>query len=78
VTDGQRVNSLLRRLYELQPGHEPCDSERQLTLLAIALCVACRGYGLSRKLALQGLAEAWDGSIDIPLVPIDPEDVVLQ
>jgi hypothetical protein len=77
MTDGQKVNGLLRRLYELQPGHRSCDQDRQLTLLAVALCVACRGYGISRKLALQGLGEAWDESADIPLVPIDPE-IVLQ
>ena len=49
------VNAVLRFVSTLAPGDAPMTGEVRLSMLAMALCVSARAYGVERERFLDGL-----------------------
>lgn len=61
---GGDVNAVLRLVQSLSK-----DGDAQLTILTMALAVACRSCGVSKENAIQVIAECFDD--ERKLIPLD-------
>ncbi|MEO1720935.1 MAG: hypothetical protein AAFR84_00870 [Pseudomonadota bacterium] len=68
--DGGDVNSVLRHVRALAPGGDAAAGERQLSIMATALCVAARSCGVDRDVFMDCLSAAYDDAENIELVPL--------
>lgn len=67
---GREINQVLEAVRTL----EPSDGDIQLSILAMALVVACKSCGVSREVALAEIAKCFDRPI--MLVPIPDAEKV--
>lgn len=65
---GHQVNALLRTAQIIEPSG---DGERELTLLALALCMAARSCGVDREEFIEQLTLRYDDVLTRELVPLE-------
>lgn len=67
---GEQVNSVLRHVASMSPGVDAAAGERQLSILAVALCTAARDCGVDRDSFLHHLGRTFEDVQSRQLVPL--------
>ena len=67
---GKEVNSVLKHVLSLAPGVDAKSGERQLSILAVALCTAARDCGVERENFLFYLEKTFDDVAARELQPL--------
>ncbi len=67
---GEDVNSVLKHVAKLAPGVDATAGEKQLSILAVALCTAARDCGVQRENFLGHLANTFDDVATRELQPL--------
>lgn len=57
---GKDVNAVLKHVAEIAPGVDASAGERQISILAVALCAAAQDCGVKRENFLHYLAATFD------------------
>ncbi|MEM9845534.1 MAG: hypothetical protein AAF965_12100 [Pseudomonadota bacterium] len=67
---GADVNAVLRLVTSLATGVDASAGNKQISILAVALCTAARDCGVPRDQFIQNLARAYDDVLTRPMVPL--------